>query len=210
MKVKICGLTNLNDAKLASGYGADFLGFIFYSGSKRAVSAETAAEILSKLKGNFLSVGVFVNEALETILEIASLTGIRTVQLHGNERPETVEELKKRNFTIFKSLQVKDEASFKEMGKYQPDRFLLDTWHPSLKGGTGETFDWALLKNKKNLASQVIVAGGINENNIERLLTGLAPWGIDVSSGVEASPGKKDPNKLEHLFKFLERYKTYA
>ena len=207
MKVKICGLTCLDDLLLASDLGADYLGFVFYKKSPRCNAPESAAHMLSKYNGAALPVAVFVNETLENILKITESAGIHVVQLHGNESQDMIEGLKKHDKKVFKAVPVKDEKSFLGIEKYACDRILLDTWHPELKGGIGKQFDWGLLNTHEKLVSKAIIAGGINENNIVNLLDGFKPWGIDVSSGVEISPGKKDPNKLEKLFKILKRYK---
>ena len=200
MKIKICGLTCLDDVLLASDLGADYLGFIFYEKSLRCNSLPQAARMISKYNGPASPVAVFVDSPVESILHITQETGIRIVQLHGNETQEMIEELRKHHLHVFKSLPVRNEDSFSLLQSYNPDRFLLDTWHPYLKGGTGHPFDWNLLKQKEKDTSQCLVAGGISPDNIHSLLKIFIPWGLDVSSGIEVSPGKKDPVKMKQLF----------
>ena len=207
IKIKICGLTSLDDVLTVADLGADYMGFIFYEKSPRCNKPEDVARILSKYNGASVPVAVFVNSSEEEILEILHQTGIRVVQLHGTESSGLILPLKKRLYHVIQSVAVKDKSSFEEMTKFSPDRFLLDTWHPSLKGGTGKAFDCDCLKENEEIVKESIIAGGLNADNICRLLDRYSPWGVDISSGVELSPGKKDPMKLHKLFKKLESYR---
>lgn len=207
IKIKICGLTSLDDVLTVADLGADYIGFIFYEKSPRCNRPEEVARILSKYNGASVPVAVFVNASEETILETLHQTGIRVVQLHGVESLSLIAPLKRRLYHVIQSVAVKDKNSFEEIRKYTPDRFLLDTWHPLLKGGTGKTFDWDCLKENKEFVKETIVAGGVNTENISKLLEEYSPWGVDISSGVEMAPGKKDPLKLQQLFKKVESYR---
>lgn len=207
LKIKICGLTSLDDVLTVADLGADYIGFIFYEKSPRCNKPEEVARILSKYNGSSVPVAVFVNAPEETILEILHQTGIRVVQLHGAESLSLIEPLKKRRYHVFQAVAVKDKNSFEEVRKYVPDRFLLDAWHPILKGGTGKTFDWDCLKENIEFVEKAIIAGGLNPENINKLLEEYSPWGVDISSGVEMAPGKKDPLKLQQLFKRVESYR---
>ncbi len=207
IKIKICGLTSLDDVLTAADLGADYIGFIFYEKSPRCNRPEEAARILSKYNGASVPVAVFVNASEKIILEILHQTGIRVVQLHGAESASLIEPLKKRGYHVIQAFAVKDQNCFEGIKKYAPDRFLLDTWHPALKGGTGKSFDWDFLKENKDFVKNSFIAGGINAENISILLEEYSPWGVDISSGVEMSPGKKDPVKLHQLFKKVEPYR---
>ncbi len=200
MKIKICGLTNLEDVLCASELGADFLGFIFYNKSPRNNELNNVSRILNSYNGKAGPVAVFVNESYETIVHVCSEANIKIIQLHGTEDHVLISKLQDKGFEIFKALSVKDKLSFDYDIKLKPDRFLLDTWHQKLKGGVGVNFDWNLLEDKKEFVSRSIIAGGINSETVSLLLEKLKPWGIDVSSGIEAYPGKKDYQKMVGLF----------
>jgi len=207
MKIKICGLTNLEDVLLASELGADFLGFIFYDKSPRNNKLNNVSHILNSYQGQADPVAVFVNESYEKIVHVCSEANIKIIQLHGTEDHVLISKLQDKGFEIFKALSVKDKFSFDYDIKLKPDRFLLDTWHPELKGGVGVNFDWSLLEEKKEFVSKSIIAGGINSETVGLLLEKLKPWGIDVSSGIEAFPGKKDHQKMVELFTIIEKRK---
>lgn len=196
-RVKVCGTTRLKDALLAVECGADAIGFIFYKKSPRYVSAKTAKEICSKLPPFVHRVGVFVNETADNINRIADRCGLDAVQLHGDESPAFCKKIKHR---VIKVVRVKDAASLKEMSRYAVDGFLLDTWKEDQWGGTGKVFDWELAARAKKYGS-VIIAGGLNPRNVKAAIKKVQPYGVDVSSGVEQSPGKKDPRKVKAFIK---------
>ena len=197
VKVKVCGTTRLKDALLAVECGADAIGFIFYKKSLRYVSAKTAKEICSKLPPFIHRVGVFVNETADTINRIAERCGLDAVQLHGDESPAFCKKIKRR---VIKVVRVKDVASLKEMSQYAVDGFLLDTFKEDQWGGTGKVFDWELAA-RANKQGPVILAGGLNPRNVKAAIKKVQPYGVDVSSGVEQSPGKKDPKKVKAFIK---------
>lgn len=196
-RVKVCGTTRLKDALLAVECGADAIGFIFYKKSPRYVSAKTAKEICSKLPPFVHRVGVFVNETADNINRIADRCGLDAVQLHGDESPAFCKKIKHR---VIKVVRVKDAASLKEMSRYAVDGFLLDTWKEDQWGGTGKVFDWELAARAKKYGP-VIIAGGLNPRNVKAAIKKVQPYGVDVSSGVEQSPGKKDPRKVKAFIK---------
>lgn len=197
VKVKVCGTTRLKDALLAVECGADAVGFIFYKKSPRCVTLKTAKEICSQLPPFVHRVGVFVNETAETINRIADRCGLDAVQLHGDESPAFCRKIKHR---VIKAVRVKDSGSLKGLSRYTVDGFLLDAFKEDQRGGTGKVFDWALAQRAKKYGP-VIIAGGLNPRNVKEAIRQVRPYGVDVSSGVEQSPGKKDPKKLKAFLK---------
>lgn len=197
VKVKVCGTTRLKDALLAVECGADAIGFIFYKKSPRHVSVKTVKEICSKLPPFVHRVGVFVNETADRINRIADRCGLDAVQLHGDESPAFCRKIKHR---VIKVVRVKDAASLKEMSRYAVDGFLLDTYKEDQWGGTGKVFDWELAARAKKYGP-VIIAGGLNPKNVKTVIKKVQPYGVDVSSGVEQSPGKKDSRKVKAFLK---------
>ncbi len=198
VRVKICGITNLADARLAAGLGAQALGFIFYPKSPRCVNPEEARAIIAQLPPFVLSVGVFVDEEAALVKEAAARVGLDWLQLHGREEPEYCRSLGRR---VIKGFRVKDDHSLAHLASYRGavQAFLLDTYRPGLPGGTGETFDWRLARQAKEYGA-IILAGGITADNVVEALRVAQPEGLDVASGVEAYPGKKDPAKLREFF----------
>lgn len=204
MWVKICGTTNLPDALLAYDAGADAIGFVF-APSKRQVTAAEASEIIQQLPENSEKVGVFLNGPVEQVRQIAKEAGLTGIQLHGNESPEDAEMLVHCDFRIIKGLHAGPDLSH-EIAKWAqvPGLFalLIDSGNPIQGGGTGKTFDWdalAAIRNEIPPDLQIIVAGGLSPDNVSDAITRLRPWGVDVVSGVEVSPGKKDPQKVRAL-----------
>ncbi|NIP99100.1 MAG: phosphoribosylanthranilate isomerase [Nitrospinaceae bacterium] len=197
VKIKICGMTNLDDARLAVENGADAVGFIFYKKSPRCVTEKTVKEINAQLPPFIHRVGVFVNETAERINRIAASCGLSAVQLHGDESPAFCRKIKSR---VIKAVRVENAASLKNLSRYPVDGFLLDTFKKGQWGGTGQVFDWALAKRAKQYGA-VIVAGGLNSRNVREAIRRVQPYGVDVSSGVERSPGIKDPKKIKAFLK---------
>ncbi len=198
MQVKICGITNREDALAAVSAGADMLGFNFYPGSPRCISPETCAEIMRALAGyNVVTVGVFVNAAAEEIETTLQTYGLDLAQLSGDEPPEVLNRLGER---AYKALRPADEAGLKAgLGRY-PQRtlapaWLVDAYRPGAFGGTGQVADWGLAAG---LAAQapVLLAGGLRPENVAAAIAQVHPWGVDVASGVELRPGKKDTQKM--------------
>jgi phosphoribosylanthranilate isomerase len=201
IKVKICGITNLDDALAAAAFGADALGFIFYKKSPRYVAPEKAAEIISQLPPIIMPVGLFVNEREEKIREIQALTCIQTIQLHGDESPEFCQRFGAR---VIKAFQVKDKESIKHMAQYHVGAFLLDSYRDDQRGGTGTTFDWHLAVVAKTFG-RVILAGGLTPENVAEAVKLVQPYAVDVASGVEREQGIKDHAKLKKFITEVRR-----
>jgi phosphoribosylanthranilate isomerase len=193
IKIKICGITNLDDALAAAAFGADALGFNFFKKSPRYVEPGKAAEIISQLPPIIMPIGIFVNEREEKIRELQALTCIQTVQLHGDESPEFCQRFGAR---VIKAFQVKDKESIKHMAQYHVGAFLLDSYRDDQRGGTGTTFDWHLAVVAKTFG-RVILAGGLTPENVAEAVKLVQPYGLDVAGGVEREKGVKDHAKLK-------------
>ena len=208
LKVKICGITDLADARYCAGAGADFLGFIQYEGSPRYVAPNVAKEIVGWVYGPE-PVGVFVNESAETVNRVASDVGFTHVQLHGNEPPDVCAEIER---PVIKAVPVVHDASPEQLRWIMEPYarhvafFLLDTHKTNYWGGTGESFNWRLVKE---LARDfpLFLAGGIGAHNVEEAVRTMRPLGVDLSSSVESAPGKKDFDKLADFFETFDALK---
>ena len=200
MFIKICGITNTADALLAYKLGASALGFVF-APSKRQITLKVAAEIISQLPKNIEKVGVFVNETKENILKTGEQIGLSCIQLHGNENPQLCQDIGKQ-FKTIKAIKVNPSGKMKKPLIYPVWKVLLDTYVPNAEGGSGKTFNWKAL-DECDLAN-VIIAGGLNPENIQDLLSQFTPFGVDLSSGVEVFPGKKDHTKLQRFFNQIQ------
>ncbi|MES1048767.1 phosphoribosylanthranilate isomerase [Bacillus thuringiensis] len=195
MKVKICGITDMETAKRACEYGADALGFVFAE-SKRKITPKRAEEIIQELPANVLKIGVFVNESVEVIQKIADECGLTHVQLHGDEDNYRIRRL---NIPSIKSLGVTSESDMKNAQGYETDYILFDSPKEKFHGGNGKTFSWELLGHMpKELRKKTILAGGLNALNIEEAIRTVRPYMVDVSSGVETE-GKKDVEKIKQF-----------
>ncbi|MDD5284938.1 MAG: phosphoribosylanthranilate isomerase [Desulfuromonadaceae bacterium] len=198
VKVKICGITNLEDALMAVEAGADALGFVFYRDSPRHIYPEQAALIINKLPPFVQTVGLFVNEDFTTVNETADLCGLDLLQLHGNETPEYCQAVNRR---VIKAFRVKEISSLNVIHKYNVAAFLLDAWSPSAPGGTGKTFNWEIAAAAAT--ERIILAGGLTPENVAEAVRIVKPYAVDVSSGVECAPGKKDAGRLQLFFRSL-------
>ncbi len=196
-RIKICGITNLQDALLASELGADALGFIFYPGSKRFIEPDRASEIISSLPPLITTVGVFVNQSREDIETVRDKTGIDLVQLHGDETPEFCTGLP---FKTVKALRIKERSDMARVELYPLQAILFDKYSEDAYGGTGESFTWAWLQDLKANKS-IILSGGLTPDNVGEAIKTVGPYAVDVSTGVEDSPGKKSAHKMR---KFIE------
>jgi phosphoribosylanthranilate isomerase len=197
---KICGITNLDDANVAVENGASAIGFIFYEKSPRTISINNAKSISKHLPKTIARVGVFVNHEKDLIRLAISEVPLDMIQLHGDETPDFCNQF---DVAILKALRIKNEASLSVMDQYDVAVFLLDTFSNDQYGGTGETFDWSVLNRK--FKTPIILSGGLNSENILDAIDAVNPSAVDVNSGVESSPGKKDFNKLKSLFKNLNK-----
>lgn len=195
IRIKICGITNLEDALLAADLGADAVGFIFYPGSPRAVDAETVKSITDKLPLFLTRVGVFVDENPVEIRRVADYCHLDLAQLHGNESPAFASN---PGINVIKSFRLKGAEDLDVLPEYSASSyaFLLDTYHPDKMGGTGQTFNWDWARAAKKAGRPIILSGGLTPENVAEAIRQAEPDAVDISSGVEASPGKKDPYKL--------------
>ncbi|MCG3148359.1 MAG: N-(5'-phosphoribosyl)anthranilate isomerase [Verrucomicrobiae bacterium] len=202
MKVKICGITNRDDALRAVEYGADALGFIFYPPSKRAVTVPVAADICNALPPFVAKIGVFVDELeyeIEKALQDCLLTGL---QFHGDEPPGFCQKFPAKSI---KAIRVKDETALAAAQEYDVDAILLDTYTDSERGGSGKTFDWALAKRATELLNPpIILSGGLTVDNVAEAIRQVRPYAVDVASGVEREPGKKDAEKLRRFIEIVK------
>lgn len=196
MKIKTCGITNLEDALLCESEGADALGFILYKKSKRYIQPKLVKKIISHLSPLIMKVGVFVNEHPDFINETAAYLNLNSVQLHGEESPEIA---RKINLPVIKSFRINNEFDFSILQKYSDISFLLDTYSDSDYGGTGKTFNWELIPGE--IRGKIILAGGVSIDNIENIFNNIKPAAVDLSSSIESEPGKKDKAKVKEFFK---------
>jgi phosphoribosylanthranilate isomerase len=193
VKVKICGITSIGDAEEAVEAGADALGLMFYPGSPRCISVETAETIERRLPPYILRVGVFADPSPEDVFSALHRCGLNVLQFHGHETPEFC-----RQFGVMtmKAFRMRDAQSLLEIPGYATDAYLLDSYVRGKPGGTGEKFNWALAVKAAKFGKPIFLAGGLTPENVAEAVQMVKPFGVDVSSGVEASPGKKDPAKM--------------
>lgn len=194
VKVKICGLTNLPDAQAAVAAGADLLGFIFAVASPRRLTVEAAAEIAREIPPHILKVGVFVNPTEDLVMQALRECELGLLQFHGEEAPEFCTSFGVMNMKAFR---IRDERSLKALKDYPTDAWLLDTYSEKQAGGTGQTFNWDLAVAAKQLGRPIFLAGGLTPDNVAEAVRRVQPFAVDVSSGVELAPGKKDHGKVE-------------
>ncbi len=198
-RIKICGITCMEDADLAASLGAWALGFIFYPKSPRYIRPEDAGKIAGAVGNGVEKVGVFVDEEPAAIRVAAAAAGLTIVQLHGRETRAALQELRKDGCDVWKALRVGDALPREELAAFRGCTLLLDTLVKGMAGGTGTTFPWRLAREARTFG-RVIVAGGIGPDNIAAVFRTADPYAVDVSSGVELRPGKKDPALLARLF----------
>lgn len=194
--VKICGLTNLEDARWAWQCGADLLGFIFVQSSRRSVSATEAARITRALADEGCTarfVGVFANQSIEAVRRIANTCSLHLAQLHGGEPPDYARAL---GLPVIVARPVRDRVPWDKLSLYGAWAYLLDSYDPQQLGGTGHSWRWELLDKRPQTSSKIIIAGGLTPDNVSLAVDQARPWGVDVSSGVEAHPGCKAPSKV--------------
>lgn len=202
MQVKICGITNKTDALHSEKEGAHALGFIFYPGSPRYIEPQKAAEIVDALSVFTTKVGVFVNETADSINAISRETGLTAVQVHGDGNRKMLSGIA---LPVIRAVRVKDSDSFTNLDINGNESILLDTFSENCYGGTGRPFDWELIPSE--LRKRIILAGGIGTHNIEDIYINVKPAAIDLSSSLEARPGRKDQDKVSQFFNVLNRIK---
>jgi len=202
VRVKICGITDVKDARLAARLGADALGFNFVPGSPRYIHPARAKAIIAALPPFVASVGVFANEDPDRIIEIARLCNLDAVQLHGEETPAAVERV--RGIRRIKAIRVRNARDVARCRRYRVDAYLLDAYVPGVRGGTGKSFNWELARQAEEFGP-VILAGGLTPENVETAVRIARPYAVDTASGVEVEPGVKDKNLLAE---FIWRVKS--
>jgi phosphoribosylanthranilate isomerase len=200
VKIKICGITNADDALAAVDMGADLLGFNFYPKSKRYITVDKAHAIINKLPTFVDTVGLFVNATAEEVREVVGEGMLNWIQLHGDETPAFCDSLSDVGVKIIKAIRVRSKKDIESVRNYFVDVILLDAYDAKLYGGTGKVFDWKLVSN---IQQRIFLAGGITpENAVEAIEVGI--YGIDICSGIESEPGKKDHEKMRKLFENIE------
>ncbi|MFH0754982.1 MAG: phosphoribosylanthranilate isomerase [Candidatus Omnitrophota bacterium] len=196
VRVKICGITEKDDAFKAIKFGADALGFVFHKKSPRYVSPSRARNIISILPPFVTTVGIFANERLGAVNDIAMFTGLSAVQIHGDEDHHYCHRLKRYHFKIIKAFRVDATFNFDSIKRFDVDGILFDAYQENVFGGTGKTFNWQQLQ-LADIKRPFILSGGLNQENILDAVKMLNPYAVDVSSGIESEPGKKDHHKMQ-------------
>ncbi len=194
VRVKICGITQADDAAIACDAGADALGFNFFRGSRRYVEPATAAAIVRDLVGRACMVGVFVDAARDEVERIADLVGLDALQFHGDENPQYCEGWSRK---VIKAVRIQDAGSVAHARRYATEFVLADAYTPGEHGGTGQTFAWDLLSDFDR--SRLVLAGGLTPDNVGRAIREVRPYAVDVASGVESAPGRKDADKVRRF-----------
>src|ERR671917_1094653 len=197
VKVKVCGISNPVDARVAADAGADAIGLVFAQ-SPRRVSVERAREIAAALPEGVLKVGVFVDEEPQEVLRLAREVGLDYAQLHGDEGPEAVAEIRGGGVGVMKALRVRNAEALADVERYEADLFLLDGWSAKAHGGTGARFDWELAKSFKG-RDNIVVSGGLSPENVWEAIEFFEPYGVDASSSLEDRPGKKNGERVRRI-----------
>jgi phosphoribosylanthranilate isomerase len=192
--VKICGITNVDDALAAVKAGADALGFNFYKPSPRYITPQHAREIIEQLPDSLLTVGVFVNEESEAVRKIAHVVGLKALQLHGDESPEYCREL--ADYHVIKALAVSGRFDPHTPNQYEVKAIMLDTKHNTLRGGTGHVFDWSIAQRLALTIPKLYLAGGLSPENVENAIKTVRPFAVDACSALEDRPGKKNHDRM--------------
>ncbi|MDD5610990.1 MAG: phosphoribosylanthranilate isomerase [Candidatus Omnitrophica bacterium] len=199
IKVKICGITNLEDAQASIDAGCDALGFVFYKKSPRYIRPQIVAEIIKHLPAKLIKIGVFVNAKEEAIKRIAKLDHLDMLQFHGNESPGFCRKFKK--YKVIKAFRIKDKIDLPMIARYKTFAYLFDTFVKSKIGGTGRKFDWKLLRHLDGLKQPVFLSGGLTAKNVKRATRSFKPAWLDASTSLEKYPGKKDSNKIRNFIR---------
>lgn len=197
-RIKVCGITRLEDALLAVELGADALGFNFYRPSPRYIAPDAARAIIQRLPPFVMPIGVFANEKdMDHVTAVAAEAGVGAIQLHGPQFPEVTGP--PAGYSLIRAVAVGEDFRAESLAGLQADAFLLDAFQPQLIGGTGKQFDWKLARGASRYGA-IILAGGLNPGNVGRAIKEVRPYAVDVASGVESAPGKKDPVLLRAFF----------
>jgi len=209
VQIKICGITNLEDALACADAGANLLGFNFYSGSPRYIEPDAARKIIGQLPGAILTVGVFVDAGEpEEVARLADAAGVAAVQLHGNESPSYCRELDGR--FVIKALRANEGFKPESAAEYKTDAVLLDAFDQSLRGGTGKTFDWSIARSTKTRVPKLILAGGLGPENVADAVASVQPYAVDACSSLESSPGRKDIARVRAFIKAVRAHERQA
>ena len=201
-EIKICGITNLEDASFAVKCGADALGFNFYSKSPRYGAPENAKEIIERIQDEITKVGVFVNHDALEVKKIVEYCGLDLVQLHGDESPEYCRQFP--SSLLIKAFSPREEGDLRKLSSYPVRAILVDAYDPLRYGGTGKKSDWRLAVKVKE-THPLIMAGGLNTDNIREAIEIVSPHAVDINSGAESSPGRKDPEKVRKIIEIVRR-----
>jgi len=207
VKVKICGITNVADGLAAAEAGADALGFVFDERSPRSVRWEAAAALARALPGTIVKVGVFVDAPADLVRRAIEECGLNLLQFHGSETPEYCLQF---GLMSMKAFRIRNAGSLEPIPTYKTDAWLLDAYSPDKTGGTGEKFDWDLALEAQKLGRPIFLAGGLTPENVAEAVARVQPYGVDVSSGVEAAPGKKDHAKVRAFIQAARNGATKA
>jgi phosphoribosylanthranilate isomerase len=207
-RAKLCGITNLDDARLCAEAGAWALGMIFFEGSKRRCDVATAERISDELRRQVETVGVFVNAELDEVAAIADACSLSMIQLHGDEGPAyCVEVARRTGAKVVKAVRARDKASVRALYAYR-DRVafhMVDAYVEGEHGGTGQTFSWDLLAERKSSQIPLVLSGGLTPDNVGKAIAKVRPFAVDVASGTEAEPGRKDPAKVTAFMRAVEQ-----
>ncbi|WP_047863952.1 phosphoribosylanthranilate isomerase [Rubrobacter aplysinae] len=195
--LKVCGITGPEDARAAAGSGADAIGLLFTE-SPRRIGVGRAREISAALPPGVAKVGVFVNASVKEVLSTAREAGLDYAQLHGEETPRTVAEIREGGVRVIKALRVRDESSLVLIRDYAADLYLLDSWSKEARGGTGERFQWGLAERVRGY-DNILISGGITPENVGEALEFFEPYGVDASSSLEQAPGEKDDERVRRF-----------
>ena len=197
-RVKICGITNLHDAEIAMDAGTDAIGMVFYPQSPRNISPSEARDIVDRMPPFVTSVGLFVNSSAQQVYEVLSAVSLDLLQFHGDEDEEFCKHFKR---PYIKAVRVQADTDLHRLCQQYASAkgLLVDSYKPGIPGGTGETFDWAMIP--RDLPLPLVLAGGLNAENVNAAVVSVKPWAVDVSSGVELSPGVKDSAKIAEFMR---------
>ena len=203
VKVKICGITNEEDAVASVNFGCDAVGFVFYKKSSRYITPDIASAIAKRLPKQVIKVGVFVNSQEKSIKDIAKLCNLDILQFHGDETPEFCRKFK--GYKIIKAFRVKDEVNLEKVLKYKIFAYLFDTFTKTKIGGTGKKFDWKLIRHIDKIKRPIFLSGGLNAKNVKSALEVVKPHWVDVSSSVEIRRGKKDHKRIKEFIQAAKK-----
>ena len=206
VKIKICGITNTEDATWVANLGADYLGLVFARDSKRKVNLEKAKEIVSITPPYIKKVGLFVDEEPGVVDKVLTLCKLDMLQFHGQESPDYCNQFKEKA-EIIKAFRLKDETSLSQIPQYDVNFYLLDAYVEGEPGGTGESFNWDLALKVKEFGRPIFLAGGLNPDNVVEAIKKVQPFAVDVSSGIESSPRRKNVELMQEFIKKIRKIK---